>query len=219
MTDPTGMGPWEPDVENNRLVVKKEEGDNARTLAKFLNVKIETAQKLYEGMSSNGVIQLPDNIPGVSAINAAIDDYIKGNTLYSSFSFGGFIENYNCWESAISIAYGISPDFQNTMERFEFGKEIKSNFVDVTDSPSKLKFGHTLTRFAKTRYSLLHGNYSETTHAATYLGTSNNGTQYFWSKNGRSAKPGIFSLETLQNKYGHIEGYRAKLGGGYYNVR
>jgi RHS repeat-associated protein len=229
LIDPDGRLDWIPEVEetkNNKgnvtsgkLVLRAEDGDNAKTLAKFLNVDESKANKLYATMEK-GKVTPTNDVPGVSAINAAIKDYIKNSKNYSRFKFGNLIpQNYNCWESAISISHGKVPNFKNSMDRFEFREQILSDYNDVTDSPNEYKFGHTVVRFAESKYSIIHGKYSFTTHAATYLGTSKNGTQYFWSKNGNYRIPGVFTLDDLNKKYGKVEGYRAEPGGGYYNLK
>ena len=108
------------------------------------------------------------------------------------------------------------------MESSEFQDEIKSNYTDVTSSPSEYLFGHTVIRFAKDEdilFGLLGTDKNVTTHAATYLGTSRDGTQYTWSKNGAES-PGIFTVEQLKSveEYGgKIQGFGTENGGGYYN--
>jgi len=227
--DPTGALDWIPEVEetknskgevtSGKLVLKAEYGDNEKTLAKFLKVDMSKAKELF-GSMKNGKVTPTDDISGVSEINAAINDYIKNPDNYSSFKFGNWTPtNYNCWESAISISQERVPDFNTSMGRDEFRKQILANYTDVTDNPNEYKFGVTVVRFAEKHWSLFHGSYSVTTHAALYLGASKNGTQYFWSKNGNSSIPGVFTLEWLKSEYGQVEGYRAKLGGGYYNLK
>ena len=127
---------------------------------------------------------------------------------------------YNCWASCIDISQNDTPNFdRNYVERFEFKDEILEKYEDVTDTPSQYKFGHTVIRFAETEWNIRHGSYSVTTHGATYLGTSQNGTQYTWSKNGRGKALGVFTVGQLNQKYGKVEGYRAEPGGGFYNLR
>lgn len=226
-TDPTGALDWVPEVQENKnaagdvtsaqLVLKAEKGDNAQTLAKFLNTDQNKANQLYATMK-NGTVTPTNDIAGIAPINAAIKDYVDNSSNYSSFRFGNLTPtNYNCWESAISISKGQTPDFTNLMSRDDFKKEITSNYTDVADKPSDYKFGQTVIRIAESKWSILHGSYSVTTHGAVYLGTSNDGTQYTWSKNGQYNVPGVFTIKQLTNKYGKVEGYRVEAGGGYYN--
>ena len=177
--DPDGMAPtWKPRVYNNTLVLEKEVGDNAKTLAKFLGVDQKTANKEYANISKFGLLRLSDNVRGVKAINGAL------KYEYPRFKFGTATENYNCWECAISTSMNETPDYLNQMSRDEFREIILSEFEDVTDSPTQYKFGHTVVRFGQTEYSIFSGDYNVTTHGATYLGKSKDGTEYFWSKNG-----------------------------------
>lgn len=218
LIDPDGRAVWKPGIENGQLVAQKEAGDDSKSLATYLNVDQKQADKLYGSMSKGGSIKLPDNVPGVAQINAAIKDYTNNSDNYSSFKFGTLTPtNYNCWESAISISQGQTPNFSNVMGRFDFRDAIKGGYTDVTNSPGQYKFGQTVIRFAETNFSILNGSYSETTHGATYLGTSRDGTQYTWSKNGAYSIPGIFTVPQLNEKYGQVEGYGAAPGGGFYN--
>ncbi|MFE7087117.1 hypothetical protein ACFU8T_20560 [Sphingobacterium spiritivorum] len=68
--DPDGKAPeWIPKVYNNTLVLQKEQGDDAQTLAKFLGLDQKTADKEYSNTSRYGLLKLSDNIPGVKEIN------------------------------------------------------------------------------------------------------------------------------------------------------
>jgi hypothetical protein len=226
-TDPTGALDWIPEVQETQnssgdvtsaqLVLKAEKGDNAQTLAKFLNTDQSKANQLY-GTMKNGVVTPTNDIAGVAPINAAIKDYVDNPDNYSSFKFGNLTPtNYNCWESAISISKGQTPDVNNIMSRDAFKAEIQGNYTDVADNPSQYKFGQTVIRIAESHWNILHGSYSTTTHGAIYLGTSQNGTQYTWSKNGSYNVPGVFTINQLTDEYGKVEGYRVEPGGGYYN--
>lgn len=226
--DPDGMAPeWIPEVQEKKdkdgkvtgqLVLRKEEGDNAETLAAFLGVDAKTAAEEYKNVDKDGILKLSDKIPGVAPINASIMDYIVNSKNYSKIKFGNLIPtNYNCWECAISISKGNVPDFFNEMDRFEFKEIITSEYTDVTKDPSKYKFGKTVIRFADSEFSLWHGSYSVTTHGAVYLGKSKDGTQYTWTKDGSYRKPYIATVNSLVEEYGKVEGYGAEPGGGYYN--
>lgn len=84
-------------------------------------------------------------------------------------------------------------------------------YTDVTDNPSQYQFGETLIRFGNSA-----GN---TTHSATYLGTSKNGTVYTWSKNGNSDKPGVYTVDQLEGIYdSEVQGLGKEPGGGFYNA-
>lgn len=49
-----------------------------------------------------------------------------------------------------------------------------------------------------------------TAHAATYLGASQNGTQYTWSKNGYFSTPKVQSVPQLRSEYGNVVRYYNK---------
>lgn len=247
ITDPTGMewsatnmklatgyfqgyGPqWIPAIEESddsdgntegRLVLKKEEGDNAKSLADFLDIGEDQAAEILASLSDDGTVILPENIEGVEAINKAINKAIslRGEGPFGTTTPG--THDYNCWASCIAISQGRAPLFDNNhMGRFKFQELILANYTDVADSPSLYRFGHTIIRFGEDHWSIRHGSWNETTHGATYLGTSRDGTIYTWSKNGRIRAPGVFTLDALRNKYGKVEGYRAEDGGGFYNRR
>ena len=209
--DPTGKGvEWIPKIKDYGIELVKEEGDNAQTLAEFLDVKQEVADKLYSSACENGNIELNNTteyIPGINNIVGAIVHYI----LYPDSYGGMFDRNYDCHESSLSMLTRNWINKNNVVEGYELSNELKSgNYVDVTNDPKKYKFGQTLIRFGDDA-----GN---TQHSATYLGTSKDGTIYTWSKNGNSVKPGIFTVKQLEQIYNAIpQGVSAAKGGGFYN--
>ena len=48
------------------------------------------------------------------------------------------------------------------------------------------------------------------TDAATYLGASQNGTQYTWSKNGYFSTPKVQTVSQLRTEYGNVVRYYNK---------
>nr|WP_255578682.1 RHS repeat-associated core domain-containing protein [Chitinophaga sp. sic0106] len=225
--DPDGMAPWVPEVQENKdksgkvvsaqLVLRKEAGDNAKTLSAFLGVDQKEGQKLFNTMDKNGVVALPNSVSGVKEINASIKDYVDDPGKYGTTMLTD--QNYNCWECATSISQDRTPDFGNVMTKEDFKTDITANYTDVTDNPSQYKFGETVVRFAESKWSIFSGSYSVTTHGALYLGTSKEGTQYLWSKDGTTAKPKVETLTDVSSQYGKVEGYRKEPGGGYYNYK
>ncbi len=218
--DPDGMTPWVPEVQETKddkgtvtstqIVLKKEEGDNAKTLATFLGVDQKTADAEFKNINKNGVIKLSDNVPGVAPINAAIKDMVDNPDNYSES--GWFADpNYNCFESAFKISIGETPNFKNVMSDQTLIPKLESDYVEAG---SNLKFGKTIATFDADEVQWF-GNSID--HAATYLGTSKDGTQYFWSKNGTFSKPGVFTLGQLESKYGDNENLKAQDKKGYYN--
>ena len=79
-----------------------------------------------------------------------------------------------------------------------------------------MQFGKTVATFDADEIRIF-GNHLD--HAATYLGTSKDGTKYFWSKNGAFPKPEINTLKQLVDMYGDNENLQAKDGKGYYNIK
>ena len=210
LTDPTGKGAdWIPQVKNNSLILVKEKGDNAQTLAKFLGVSQKVADGLYNNRCENGSVDLSNttaNIPGLKQITDAIADY----KLHPD-NYGPYERNYDCHESTISIATDNYINKDNVVEGYELKNEIESGaYTDVTNDKSQYRFGHTIIRL---------GNESgRTMHSATYLGTSKDGTIYTWSKNGSGYKPQVYTLKLLEKYYNaKPQGFSAEPGGGFYN--
>jgi len=210
--DPDGRSPeWIPKVINDKITLVAEKGNNAKTLATFLNVDQGKANQLYGQMGKGGTIALPDNIPGVSAINATISD-VKANP--DNYSDGFFAKittapNYNCFNCALSVANGNAPDVTKGIGTDTFDATVGgANYKDVTGKPGSYKFGETVVSFADKQFNLFEmGSSNVTQHAATYLGTSQNGTQYTWSKNGFFATPQVQTVPQLKNEYGNVVKY------------
>ena len=207
--DPTGKGAdWIPEIKNNRLVVTKEAGDDANSLAKFLAVSQETANKLYNNMGNSNSVDVGE-FHGAWIINGALK-HAKNN----SDDYGGYFDsNYDCHESSLALVNGRKIDYDNIVEGRELSQELywSGGYEDVTGNTSSYIFSRTLIRFGNSA-----GN---TEHSATYLGTSRDGTVYTWSKNGNSDKPGIYTVGELKNIYGaEVQGVGPGKGGGYYNL-
>ncbi|GGH31400.1 hypothetical protein GCM10011418_44160 [Sphingobacterium alkalisoli] len=202
--DPDGMAPeWKPRVYNNTLVLEKEAGDNAQTLAKFLGVDQKTANAEYSNTSKYGLLKLSDNIAGVKDINASLQDVKNNPDNYSDVFFAKLTtaENYNCFECAVSVSQGVTPDFSSGMSTDKFDKTTKV-MENVTGSSEKYKFGKTVLSFGGEKFSLFDfGMVSDTKHGAVYLGTSKNGTEYTWSKNGYFYTPKVISVGDLKKEY------------------
>ena len=97
-----------------------EKGDNASTLAAFLGVSQDKAEKIFSTMKDE-TVALPDDISGVPQINEVIADYTKYplsygqgsstdrfKTLYQEDKKGANIQDYNCYPSGLSITSGKS---------------------------------------------------------------------------------------------------------------
>lgn len=230
--DPTGMAPesadWIPKIETTtdangnvnggRIVAQAEAGDTAETLATFLGVDQKQANTLYSGMQSSGSnsVVVPEAIAG--PMNAAISDAIMNPGNYTdTWIPNQFEDNYNCFTCASSVARGQTPS-DGIMAPYTFSSDLKLNYDHA--SPGEYKFGQTVIRFGQNETNILGQTNNFSTHAATYLGTSQNGTIYTFSKNGTVAAPSIEKLSTLQSMYGNNQGVGpAKNESGFYNLR
>ena len=83
-------------------------------------------------------------------------------------------------------------------------------YADVGGDTSEYNFGSTLIRYANED--------GDTVHAATYLGTSKNGTVYTWSKEGNVQPPTIQTTSQSQIKWGGtVQGFGGNKNGGFFN--
>lgn len=194
---------WIPKIINDKLTLVAEKGDDAQTLAKFLNVNQKIANKLYGNMKA-GNITLPDDISGVRSINALIADTKNNPDSYSEKWYARLTTdlNYNCYGCALSIAKGEIPNLQDRVGEGEFKSAINSTgFTDVSGKQSNYKFGETVISFGEKSWDFANGTFQTADHAATYLGTSQNGTQYTWSKDGYFVTPKIKTVNQLKSDY------------------
>jgi hypothetical protein len=74
------------------------------------------------------------------------------------------------------------------MSEAEFQHNL-NNYYEKVEHPT---FGKTIIGIGTPAWGLSENYYS---HAAVYIGTSKNGTQYIWTKNGFGNKPFIESVE------------------------
>lgn len=214
--DPDGReSKWIPTIEFDKdkngkltgghLALQMEKGDTAETLAKTLNIDQKQADKLFAGMQKSGEtsVDVPESI--AAPINDAITDAIVNSGDYNGSSF--FDKNYNCFGLAITAGRGeslTSEYFSYKLNPNEFETFLKAGF----DKADKKIFGKTLVTFT--------GNGKDSdaglNHAATYLGTSKNGTEYTFSKNGFFVNPKIEQTSVLKKQYGQAINYWNKTG-------
>jgi RHS repeat-associated protein len=202
--DPDGMGvDWVPGTMNytddknkvvdQKIMVSMEKGDDAKTLATALNISQEKADALFKTMNDKGNIVLTDDIPGVSAINKSMKDVVDNPDKYGKGAITE--ENYNCWQSASAISKGNTPDFNTVLPAADFAADMDNNY-QKTDTK---EFGKTVLRIQDKVAFGLGG--TEESHAAVYLTTSKDGTQFFYSKNGTTVAPAINTLGQINSKY------------------
>ncbi|EFK60119.1 hypothetical protein ACFU8T_20555 [Sphingobacterium spiritivorum] len=93
------------------------------------------------------------------------------------------------------------------MSTSKFDKIIKG-MENVTGNAQKCKFGETIVSFGGEKFSLFDfGTVSDTKHGAIYLGTSKEGTEYTWSKDGLYETPKVRSINYLKNEYSEVVKY------------
>ncbi|SEH27489.1 RHS repeat domain-containing protein [Chryseobacterium culicis] len=215
--DPDGReSKWIPTIEFDKnksgeltgghLALQMEKGDTAETLAKTLNIDQKQADKLFAGMQKSGEtsIDVPESIAG--SINDAITDAIVNSGDYSGK------ENYNCFACAFKTARGesLKEDYFNyTLSGDEFQTFLKAGFEKA--GANEKVFGKTILAWKGDVESKYFGMTIDKTkgftHAATYLGTSRNGTEYTFSKNGQGINPKIETTNQLRKIYGNQVGY------------
>lgn len=224
--DPNGG--WVPVVEYKKgekgevvdgyLALKKEKGDNAKSLSSSLGISNKEAKELLKQISKNGTIKVPDKIAG--PINSAIRDDIRNpgnyadNDSWSQKFFAKilFDPNYNCHSSSWDISKGRAPRKKSNDELNEkIMDELKTNYANVGNDAGKYLFGRTIATFDVDIWEMRFD------HSATYIGTSQNGTMYFWTKNGYFNSPTIMTLKEIEDIYGLNENFKGENGKGFFN--
>jgi hypothetical protein len=220
ITDPTGMAwsvtnaqlatgyfqgsgsDWKPVVEEvtdsdgnttDKLAVEKEAGDDAESLAEFLDISLSEAERLYD--ASQTTLVLPENIPGVKSINKSI---AAANAIDDASWFWSSTHEYNCFSCTIDVSSGSDPSSGEQMKWIDFNSILKRSYTDVSGDMNSYIFGRSIMTFGEG--SLFDSNIN-VTHAAIYLGTSSDGTVYTWSKNGQVKRPRIYTTNSLIRTY------------------
>jgi len=212
LVDPNGEEIWKPDLEGNLIA---ERGDNAWTLAKYLNIDAKDACEMLKSQGykiNNGILNLKvgDKFKVDNVYTRSIANSSSGLSLETSKAGSSPNDHYNCWGAAVAGSQG--KEINNTVgipTGEEFDCEVYCNY-SATNLESA-KFGKTLIRFADEN--------NNAQHAAIYYGTSNDGTVYVYTKNGWYYKPAIMKLnDLLQNftDYGTIQGINSG-DSGYYD--
>ena len=217
IVDPDGREIWKPDSEGNLIA---EQGDNAISLAKFLNISLEKAEEMLheQGLSSSDEIVegsklTLDNVY-TRSIQAAKDGVIRSMTSqqlqkdYMSLNgnqrsnwikkwMGKKDDIYNCWGSAITGSQGneiIGGCGISTAS--EYSQCLQDGYFSVSESD--VIFGQTVISFS---------NSGIVTHGAVYYGTDNTGVVYVYTKNGWIYPPTISKVSDLPSQYGTISDY------------
>lgn len=221
VTETTTVNADKTETKSGYLSAQIEKGDNAESLAKFLSIDIEEATSLFNSMGDAKSLAVPERI--AAPINASIRDIYSpsGNDYVDDWTPDGYEENYNCWESALSIAKGETPDFGNCIDygiTYAAALRDQGQFENVSSNPDAFEFGRTAIRYAVDHDRAVLPDYNETTHGAIYLGTSKDGTMYVWSKNGRIDAPKVMKQSDVIKMYGKVQGSGPTPNeGGFYN--
>ena len=217
LVDPNGEEFWKPDEDGNLIA---QHGDNAWTLAKYLNIDATDACDMLKSQGykiNNGILNLKvgdkfkvDNVYTRSIANSTSDLTRETDLAHTSKTGATPEDHYNCWGAAVAGSQG--KEINNTVGipiGGEFDYQVYSNYTAT--NLENAKFGKTLIRFAD-------GN-NNAKHAAIYYGTSNDGVVYVYTKNGWDYKPAIMRLNDLLQKfpnYGTIQGINSG-DSGYYD--
>jgi hypothetical protein len=154
---------WVPKVEEKKdskgktvqanLVLVKEEGDDAKSLAKFLGVSQEKADNLFKQIDKDGKVKVPSDMPGMKQINEYLQDaYVDNPENYGKTN--ATPDNYNCFECAMTISSKAPTNFTYHLGSDKFKKFILDSYEDVGGSPDKYKFAQTVIRFREREFDL-----------------------------------------------------------------
>ncbi len=199
--DPTGESSlgfdWKPD-ENGNLIAEK--GDNTATLATYLSTTTQDVSNRFT-LKSTGE-KLPENHQFKEGAKVTLNN---NATRAISRSNGGSVDeinsgkakmdvkndNYVCDDCAQMATNGEEITPQNATKYSQFPNPISSNptpgFTQV-DSFEGVAFNKGIASIGGE-------------HTVSYYGTSNDGTVYVLSKDGRSAKPRVASLTSVIEAY------------------
>ena len=189
--DPDGAF-WDPD-KNGNLVA--EEGDNASTLAEFLDISIEEASGIFYDYSNWDGNALKGGLENIVGHTLTLDNVYTRSIIeaYADEDFD-LSRNYNCWGATYC---GIHERyFVNMGHASDFDKFLRAKFQNVTEQ--NMVFGKTAIRFAKIggydkkRFDedVVQGTVSRnihdiggTSHAAVFYGKNKAGEIYVYTKN------------------------------------
>jgi len=179
-------GRWIPGVDDNgRIFVTAEKGDNLKSLYKFFGGK-ENANKYLSTqwvgkaapkfvISTGTTIKLNTTNVFSQATGDAADPNKKAKYTQQN-NEGDADRNYNCHTAAVCGSKGESFQDKSNMDIDDRNKIIKDGYENATSGEAV--FGETIVTFGDQ-------------HSAVYFGTSQDGTDYVFSKNGTATGPTI----------------------------
>ena len=167
-----------------------EKGDNTKTLAKYLDRNVSDVAKNFkkggESIGANHEFKMGEKVK----LNNNMTKSIENSSTTSDYNVK--TDCYNCHGAAIAAVKGdeINPStagFKDLAD--QFSSEVKDVKKDLKEVPSadKAVFGETILSFGD--------------HSAVFYGTDNGGTEYYYSKNGATEKPGVFTKQELKTIY------------------
>ena len=192
---------WKPDADGNLIA---EAGDNAQTLADYLNISVSDAQGMIssQGLLSDGSSVMENQVLTLSNVfTQSINASYSTLTVDDPWGSPDGNDYYNCFAAcARGTAGNQIRDPEGSSVNFIKFDGILSNESTPTDT-GNLIFGKTIIRFVDNRNNVVHG--------AVFYGKSKDGTIYAYSKNGFDYKPTVLKLNSLTNTYGKIQGLKA----------
>ena len=198
-------GYWVPDSQGNLIA---EKGDNAASLAKFLNTDLNDANQMINSQL-NGSVTPGNKIILDNVFTRSISNFDPKVML-------GYAKGYNCWGSAItgSIGQEINPQTSNKIGEPETFNIVISSLFKATNS-SDAEFGKTVLRLSTSD--------NITQDGAVFYGKDTEGNTYVYTKNGWFYAPTIMKLTDLIDisntynwNYGNVKGLKQNESG-YYN--
>lgn len=186
--DPDGMAPvWKPDRQGNLIA---EKGDNTKTLAKYLDRSVSDVSKNFKqdgkSIGENREFKAGEKVILHNNMTKSIENSATTN------DYNAKTDCYNCHGAAIAAVTGkeITPEtagFKDLADPFnDEVKTVNSNLTEVKTADEAV-FGKTILSFGE--------------HSAVYYGSDNSGTEYYYSKNGATEKPGVFTKQEIMNIY------------------
>ena len=216
--DPTGALDWKPDEDGNLIA---EKGDNTASLAKFLGVSIENANRV---LNRNGGLYRENYVERDAFIKEGQELEIANQytRAIKNSSPEGLINGKKSNCHGCSFLGSMGKELGGDKNFVEIDKQISKNYISV--NPSDSKFGETIIRFGGRDF--YYPQYGDNTaqHTIIYYGTSIDGTRYGFTKNGYPYKPKVLPITEIEEYYKYVN-YGSFIKGinagssGYYNRR
>ncbi|MEZ5308394.1 MAG: RHS repeat-associated core domain-containing protein [Pyrinomonadaceae bacterium] len=173
-------------VTKVRVILKKEDGDDAKTLAKQLKISEKAAQKLLNKADSNGNIRLSEAGGSIGNVFKNIEKILVA---YEQFKIDNPDQGDNNGQSCSSTASFLATGGRNTQNGVgALDQYLGQMGVDMNGNPTGMRANarsineNDLQIGDIVRYAL--NNTSMATHFTTFLMLNRNGEPVVFSKNG-----------------------------------